>query len=218
MNQDTVLRILADAGAVLTNDHFVYTKGGHGPAYINKDAVFMHTHATSELCRGIAEYFKPSNIEVVVGPVVGGALMSQWVAYHLEILTGNTVLALYADKVEDKRGNVSFVFKRGYDAFISGKNILVVEDNLTTGGSVKQVVTLSREHEGYVVGVGALCNRGGVTAEQVGCVPYLFSLANVRMENYPPGECRLCKDGVPINTKIGKGAEFVAKYGQPKAP
>jgi orotate phosphoribosyltransferase len=60
-----------------------------------------------------------------------------------------------------------------------------------------------------VVGVAALCNRGGVTAEALGA-PALYSLASVPLESWPAEECPLCAAGVPVNTRLGKGAAFLA--------
>ncbi len=215
---DNVWKILAETGAILKDDHFVYTKGGHGSEYINKDALFMHPTELARLCQEIANQFTDtflqSRADVVLGPAVGGALVAQWVAYFLKRATvSHEVLALYADKVDD-----GFVLQRGYDAFMRDKNVLVVEDVLNTGGSVKQVVELARSHGGKVIGVGALCNRGNVRLWDIGDPPILYSLVSVNMTVYDSSQCPLCAQGKPINTKIGKGAKFVAEHGQPKAP
>ncbi|MFC1629796.1 phosphoribosyltransferase family protein [Patescibacteria group bacterium] len=89
--------------------------------------------------------------------------------------------------------------------------MLVVDDVLTTGGSVRGVVEAVRKLGGYVVGVGVIANRGQVTAKDVGDVSELFALADVTMDSYPEKECPLCKKGVPINTVLGKGQEFLAR-------
>jgi orotate phosphoribosyltransferase len=88
--------------------------------------------------------------------------------------------------------------------------VLVVEDILTTGGSARLVVEAVAAAGGTVVGVGALCNRGGVSAQQIGA-PVLFSLSTVPMESFAAEECPLCAAGVPVNTRVGKGAAFVAR-------
>jgi orotate phosphoribosyltransferase len=85
----------------------------------------------------------------------------------------------------------------------------VVEDILTTGGSARMVVEAVAAAGGTVVGVGALCNRGGVTAQALGAA-LLFSLAEVPLESFAPEECPLCRAGVPVNTRVGKGAAFLA--------
>ncbi|MEI6499047.1 MAG: phosphoribosyltransferase family protein [bacterium] len=122
----------------------------------------------------------------------------------------------YMSTVDLKPGQViyrdtgKFVFKRGYgDLVAGGKKVLVVEDVLTTGSSVKKVVEAVRAIGGEVVGVAALCNRGAVTAKDIGDVPELFSLMNISMESWDASECPLCAAGVPINTTVGKGQAFL---------
>ncbi|NTU84745.1 MAG: phosphoribosyltransferase, partial [Chloroflexales bacterium] len=65
---------------------------------------------------------------------------------------------------------------------------------------------------GVVVGVGALCNRGGITAAQIGA-PALYCLAEVPLESFAPEACPLCAAGAPVNTRLGQGAAFVAGKG-----
>lgn len=213
MNQDRIWRILKEANAILKDDHFVYTKGGHGHEYVNKDALMLMPFELDLLCNEIAEHFRASGPAIVLGPAVAGAIISYAVARNLNAPLKPLVSATYADKEGD-----GFVLKRGYDEVIKGKRALVVEDILNTGGSVKQIVELARRHGAEVIGVGAICNRGGVTADMIGDPPELFSVVSVNMQMYPADECPFCKEGRPINTKIGKGADFVAKHGQPKVP
>lgn len=210
--QKNVLATLERYGAVITDSHIVYTSGKHGSAYINKDAVYPYPHIISHLCELIAEYFASYHVEVeiVVAPAVGGVILSNRIAEHLYSLTNFRVLGVYAEKSED---NETFIIKRGYDKLIPGRRVLVVEDVLT-GGSVKKVVEAVRNLGGEVVGVGAICNRGGVKPEDIGNVPKLFSLVNVNLDAWDEAECPLCKQGVPINTEVGRGREYLAKKGK----
>lgn len=208
MQTNDVLALLAEVGALITNDHLVYTSGRHGSSYVNKDALYPHTAATSAVCAQIARHFATAAIEAVAGPAIGGVIMAQWTAYHLSVLTGSEVLAVYAE--ETTEGAVKRrVLRRGYDALVRGRRTLVVEDVLTTGGSARQTVEAVCEAGGEVVAVGALCNRGGVTAEQIGA-PALYALVELSLESYAPEACPLCAAGVPINTRIGKGAAWRA--------
>src|SRR3990167_9525772 len=158
MNEQEVLQVLGKVGAVIADSHIVYTSGKHGTAYVNKDAIYPHTAETSSLCRAIAERFADDNVQVVIGPAIGGVILSQWTAHHLTEMNGHEVLGVYAEKSE---GGDNFVIKRGYDKLIAGKNVLVVEDVLTTGGSVRKVIEAVRALGGNVIGLGALCDRGG---------------------------------------------------------
>jgi len=212
MNEQEVLRILRDVGAVITDGHFVYTSGKHGSVYINKDAVYPHIRVISQLCYAIAAHFRNKfgayyGIDSVVGPAIGGVILSTRIADWLEQMNGGNVLSLYAEKTD----NGEFVFRRGYDKFVPGRRVLVVEDVLTTGGSVKKVIEATRDLGGKVIGLGVLCNRGGVTLQDVADPPELFALVNVNLDAWDEAECPLCASYVPINEEVGKGREFLAR-------
>jgi orotate phosphoribosyltransferase len=144
-------------------------------------------------------------VEVVVAPAIGGVILSQWTAYHLSKITGRNVYSIYAEKTE---GGDSFVIRRGYGKIVAGKNVLIMEDVLTTGGSVKKVVEATRTLGGNIVGFGAFCNRGGIAPEDVG-TKKIFALINIRLDAWNEAECPLCVRGVPINIDIGKGKEYM---------
>lgn len=205
--REAILGLLTSVGAIIVDDHIVYTSGKHGSAYINKDAIYPHTSEISRLCRMIAIEFIDDKIEVVAAPVIGGVILSQWTAYHLSRITGREVLSVYAEKTKDD----GFVIKRGYDKIISGKKVLVVEDILNTGGSAKKVVDKVRILGGEVVGVGAICNRGGVTASDISNPPKLTSLIDIKLDSWDEQNCPLCAKDMPINTQIGKGMEYLTR-------
>jgi len=208
LDEYEVLEILSEVGAVITNSHIVYTSGKHGTAYVNKDAIYPHTPKISDLCQTIAWRFRKDNVQVVIGPALGGIILSQWTAYHLTEINNTEVLGVYAEKLEN---GDTFIIKRGYDKLIAGKNVLVVEDVLTTGGSAKKVIEATRAISGNVVGLGVLCNRGGITPQDVANIPKLTVLVNVKLDAWDENECLLCHEGIPINTDVGKGREFLAR-------
>ena len=204
MEEKEALQIFNEVGAIITDGHFVYASGKHGKVYINKDAIYPRTAHICRLCYAIAEKFANDNINVVAAPAVGGVILSQWVAHFLSQIDGYEVLSIYAEKSEDS----SFVFRRGYNKLISGRNILVVEDVITTGNSVKKVIEAVRVAGGNVVGVGALCNSAQVTAQDIGNVPRLRSLVNMKLDTWDLSQCPLCKQNIPINTEFGRGNHF----------
>lgn len=208
MNEQEALQILGKVGAVITDSHIVYTSGKHGTAYVNKDAVYPHTAETSRLCRAIAERFADDNVQVIIAPAIGGVILSQWTAHHLTEMSGHEVFGVYAEKSED---GDTFIIRRGYDKLIAGKNVLVVEDILTTGGSAKKVVKATRAIGGNVIGLGVLCNRGGITPQDVADVPKLTALVNITLKAWDEAACPLCERNVPVNTDVGKGREFLAR-------
>lgn len=223
MNEQEVLQVLGSVGAVIVGSHIVYTSGKHGTAYINKDAVYPHTAKTSRLCRSIAERFANDNVQVVIAPAIGGVKLSDRVAEHMSHLTGREVLSIYAEKetlaIPDPEGRErkcfaetgEFVIKRGYDKLITHKNILVVEDVLTTGGSAKKVIEAARSLGGNVVGLGVLVNRGGITPQDVADVLKLDALVSITLDAWDEATCPLCERNVPVNTDVGKGHEFLAR-------
>jgi orotate phosphoribosyltransferase len=200
-----VISILKKVQAVLTDGHFVYTSGKHGSVYVNKDAVYPHTKEASQIGKLFAQNFKNKNIDVVAAPALGGIILSQWTAYHLSKLKKKEVLSVYTEKTADNNQ----IFTRGYDKLVKGKNVLVIEDLTTTGGSVRKVVDTVRATGGKVVGIGVMINRDpkNVTSEVVGG-PFI-SLGILKAEAFDEKKCPLCKKNVPINTNVGHGKKYL---------
>ena len=209
MAQD-IVSIMKKVRAVLTDDHFVYTSGKHGSVYINKDAVYPYTQETSKIGRMFAEKFKNKKIDVVAAPALGGIILSQWTAYHLSKIQGKPILGIYTEKTENK----DQIFTRGYDKHVKGKNVLVVEDLTTTGGSVKKVVDAVRSAGGKVVAVSVMINRDPVhvNSDVVGA-PF-SALGVIKAEAFEEKKCPLCKKGVPINTMVGHGRKYLETKGK----
>lgn len=205
MNEAQVLETLQKVGA-FRSGHFVFVSGLHADTYVNKNAMYPYTREMSELCKGIAELFKGQGIDAVVGPSTGGIILSQWVAHHLSDMEGKQIYSTYADK--DGEG---FVIKRGYDELIKGKNIIVVEDLVTTGGSLRKVIEAARGAGANVAGAVAVCNRGAVTKEMIGNPPVFHSLLTVHLDQWPEQDCELCAQGIPVNTDVGHGKEYLSK-------
>ncbi len=205
MAKEDVVEILRSVGAVLTDDHFVYTSGKHGEVYINKDALYPHTAATSAICRLFAEHCANMDIDTVVGPALGGIILSQWIAYHLSEMKGHEVAGVYAEKMPDK----SFAFTRGYDAYVKGKNVLVIEDLTNTGGSVKEIVNVVQNAGGNVVSVGVMVNRDPehVNSEMMG-VPF-FALGVLKAAAYDEADLPPEIAVRPINTQVGHGKKYL---------
>ena len=211
MAQVQVLRMFREVGALISDDHLVYASGKHGSDYFDKDRMYPHTHQISRLCQSIAMSFAGSGVEAVVAPEKGGIILSQWVAYHLSEMTGREVLAFYAEKTEEG----GFIIKRGNArAILPGKKVLVVEDVLTTGGSVKKVIEAVIALGCELVGLGVLCNRGQVKPEDVANPARMVALLDLALPMYDEADCPFCKEGRPINTVLGKGKEYLAKKAQ----
>ena len=205
--QEDALADLKRVGAIITDGHFVYASRKHGSAYVNKDAIYPYTGIVRGISREMARPFRFRGVEVVAGPEKGGIILSQWVAHWLSFYSAENrqMLAVYAEKE-----NGGFVFRRGYEKLVAGRRVLIAEDILTTGGSVRSMIGAVRALGGTVVGVTALCNRGDVTSAQLS-VPRLSAYMEVPLDAWDAVDCPLCKRGVSINTEVGKGREYLAE-------
>lgn len=204
-SNEEVIDILKKTGAVISDSHFVYVSGKHAPVYINKDYVYPHTAYVSRIGEIIARKYKDSPIDVVVGPSIGGIILSQWTAHHLSLLKDKEVLSIYTEKQLDK----DQIFTRGYDVYVRGKNVLVVEDIVTTGGSLKKVINSVQREGGRVVAACAIVNKDpeNINPSFMG-VPFDY-LAIVGMDVYDEKDCPLCKANVPINIQMGHGKKYL---------
>ncbi len=205
MSDAGALALLEASGAILTGRHVVYTSGKHGSAYVNKDAVYPHTTRVAALGAMLAEAARDWAPEVVCGPALGGIVLSQWTAHALG------VPSVFAEKAPDDPE--AMLLGRGYDDLVRGRRVLVVEDILNTGVSVRRAVAAVRAAGGEVVGVAALCNRGGLIARDLD-VPVLAALVDLALEAWDEANCPLCRDGVPVSTDVGKGRAYLAAQGR----
>jgi orotate phosphoribosyltransferase len=152
----------------------------------------------------MAEKWKDKGVDVVVGPALGGIILSTWTAYHLTQMEGREVLGVYTDKDENKNQ----IFTRGYGDLIPGKNILVVEDITNTGGSAKKVVDTVKAAGGNVVGVCVMVNRDpSITNETVGA-PF-EALATFPAEAWDEAELPERIKARPVNTNVGHGKKYM---------
>jgi orotate phosphoribosyltransferase len=172
---DRVEELLKESGALLEG-HFLLTSGRHSQFYVEKFRLLEQPCVTSALCAEIARRFANDNIECVVGPVTGGIILAFETGRHLG------VRAVYAERGEGGQG---FVFRRGF-SFKPGERVLVVEDIVTTGGSVLQVVEAARAAGAEVVGVGLLVDRSGGNAN-FGC-DRVEPLLKLSFPTYAPEE------------------------------
>jgi len=142
---------------------------------------------------------------VVAAPALGGIILSQWTAYHLTELTHREVLGVYTEKTPENEQ----IFNRGYEKYVEGKRVLVLEDSTTTGQSVMKVVRALREAKGEVVAVCVMVNRDQdrVNERTLG-IPF-SSLAELPIISYEQKDCPLCKNDVPISTTLGHGKRFL---------
>jgi orotate phosphoribosyltransferase len=192
---------------VLVPGHFVFASGRHSKWYVNKTAAFVLSHHAQAYARRIAEiiYFDVPEVEAVVGPELGAITFMADVRMALYELTGKPIAGVMATKVP---GTKKFEIGRDQARFLKGKQSLVLEDVLTTGESALNTVEAISQIGGNSVAVGALWNRGGVTAANVG-VPKLFALIDEQLEDFLEEDCPDCLALLPVHTHLGKGRMFL---------
>src|SRR6267378_2279023 len=135
------------AGAFLRG-HFVYTSGRHGADYLEKFRILEDPKATTELASMIAQEFKVLRPELVAGPTTGGIILAYEVARQLG------VNAVYVERGESGVR----VLRRGFE-ISPGTRVLVVDDVVTTGGSLAETHACIANAGGIVIGVGVLADR-----------------------------------------------------------
>lgn len=129
---------------------------------------------------------------------------------HFSHGVGDSTIKLYRGEKLVKKSD-RFVFKRGYDAFVKGKNVLVVEDILNTYKTVNNMVDAVKTYGGFVVGVGALCDRSDpATRPRINYSPRTITLAHMPLSAWDAKDCPLCAKGIKVHTGLGKGADFLA--------
>ena len=187
MTNEEILQIFYDSKAMLRG-HFLLTSGRHSDVYFEKFTILRQPPYVEKLCRLMAELFRNDRVQLVVGPTTGGVLIAYEVAKHLK------TDAIYAEAGEDGR---SRVFKRGF-TIEPGTRVLVVDDIMTTGRSVKEVIDLCRSYAADIVGLGVLLDRSGGTAAFD--VP-LKPLATVAAASWEASQCPLCTQGMALTQR-----------------
>jgi orotate phosphoribosyltransferase len=182
-----VEQLFRDSGALL-DGHFVLSSGRHSPQYLEKFEVLQWPARTERLCAAIVERVRGTGVDAVAGPTTGGIILAHEVGRQLG------TRAVYAERDESGRGRV---FRRGFH-LASGERILVVDDIMSTGGSVEETIAAVRATGARVVGAAVLVDRsGGEATQRLGDVP-IYALWEVTLRTYDPAACPQCAAGEPV--------------------
>ena len=182
MSEDEVREILESSNALLQG-HFLLTSGLHSPNYLEKFRLLQNPSYTGYFCTKIADHFRGEGVQTVAGPSLGGIILAYEVARQLG------VSGIYAEREGEER-----VFRRG-QSISPGERVLIVDDILTTGGSVREMVEAVEKARGEIVGIGLLIDRSGDMPEFR--VP-LYTCCRLEIPTYQPEECPQCKAGKPL--------------------
>jgi orotate phosphoribosyltransferase len=180
---------------VLLEGHFLLASGRHSAHYFEKFRILEHPELCETFSRMIADRFRDDNISVVCGPTTGGIIIAYEVARQLGT---RCIIAEPADKGR-KIG-------RGFQVNEDDR-VLVVDDVMTTGGSVVDTLEALRGYPGRVVGIGVFIDRsGGSNRLQQ---PY-YAVYGQPVETFSEQECPLCRNGIPL-TKPGRSSNSVRR-------
>lgn len=182
-------KLLIKTGAYMQG-HFLLTSGLHSPHYYEKFRFLENPTYNEEISSALAGLFSDKEVDVVAGAAIGGILLAYEVARYFN------ARCIFAERVD---GDLKF--RRGFHV-APDENVLLVEDIVTTGGSVLELLRLVRQTEGSVQGVGVVVDRSNGAFD-----PDLdwHALYTAKVENYDPDECPLCRKGVPLTLRGRSG-------------
>jgi orotate phosphoribosyltransferase len=181
MTENELLDIFRKHSALLEG-HFILSSGLHSDRYVQCAQVLQHPRVAEQLCSQLADQLRHLKPSVVAAPALGGVLVAHEVARALG------VRAIFTERQEG-----AMTLRRGF-TLEPGEPTLVVEDVITTGLSTRETIQCIEQAGGRVVGAGTLIDRSGGTAD-LGIAK--ASLISLKIQNYNPAECPLCKAGIP---------------------
>ncbi len=179
---DAAAEIIEETGALLRG-HFRLTSGRHSGEYFQCAKMLERPVHAGELGRLLADRYRDDRVDVVVSPALGGVVIGYEVARALG------VRFLFAERQDGR-----MTLRRGF-AIGEGERVLIIEDVVTTGGSVKEVAELTRAAGGELVGFGFIVDR---SMSDPGLEPRAEALLRRVTESYESESCPLCRDGVPV--------------------
>ena len=181
LTQDEALGLFRKSGAFLEG-HFILTSGLHSPHYVEKFRVLEYPRYTARLCEHIAGEFGDEKVSVVIGPMTGGIILAHEVGRQLN------ARAMFTERVDGK-----MALRRGFE-LTSRDRVLLVEDIVTTGGSIFEVIDAVRGTGATIVGLGYLVDRSGGRVDFGIPAKAIITLDVV---THQPDVCPLCRQGVP---------------------
>jgi orotate phosphoribosyltransferase len=191
------------------NGHFQLKSGRHGDAYVEKFQVLQDPAATSELCAFFAAHGRGGDgetlVDLVAGPTTGGVILAFETARQLG------VRSIFAEEVRSEDGTTRREFRRGF-RIEPGERLLLVDDILTTGGSLKAMLPAVEAAGGEIVACLVLVDRSGgraaLASPPSGRSYPVRSLWQLDLPTWDagPATCPLCADGVPLYAPGSSGA------------
>lgn len=180
MTKEEILTIFRETGVMLEG-HFQLTSGRHSDKYMQCARLFQYPGIAERFAKELAGKFE--NVDLVAGPALGGIIIAYEVSRHLNV-----------QNVFAERENGQMTLRRGFE-LPRGARVLVVEDVVTTGGSVKEVMSLVRSLGGEIAGVGSVVDRSDGKVDFG--VPF-NAVLSMKVVSWEADECPLCREGWPL--------------------
>ncbi len=183
MKSNEVLDLLEWSGAIMKG-HFKLTSGKHSNQYIEKFRLLENPIALDKICSTMSALYKKSEVDLVVSAAIGGILLAGGVGRHLN------VKHIFSERVNGK-----MCFKRGFN-IEDGQNVLIVEDIVTTGGSINEIISLVEKYNANIVGIVSIVDRN----DKKNFFKYPYeTLLNFPVESWDEKECPDWLKKIPIN-------------------
>jgi len=183
-------QILQETGALLTG-HFQLASGRHGEKYMQCAKVLQHPEHTAYIAQTVAKEFENEDIDIVLAPAVGGII------FGYELARSLGAKSIFAEREEGK-----MTLRRGFE-IPKGAKVVIAEDVVTTGGSIREVIAIANEHGATIIGACVMVDRSGGSIDFGMKYAAAYSTA---IESYTPEGCPLCKKGIPIVKPGSRGA------------
>ncbi len=180
---NNIEEIFVKSGAI-RKGHFLLSSGLHSPVYWEKFQVLQFPVYTEKLCRIITSHFRSERVEVVAGPTTGGVILAYEVARQLGIR------GIFAEKTTTGER----AFRRGF-SIAMGERVLIVDDIMTTGGSIFETIAAVKKLGGNIVGIGILVDRSD---KKIDFGIPLFTCHRADEITYKSQTCPLCAGGIPL--------------------
>ena len=182
MKSKEVLDLLEWSGAIM-NGHFKLTSGKHSNQYIEKFRLLENPIALDKICSTMADIYKNKEIDLVISAAIGGILLAGGVGRYLN------VKHIFSERVDGE-----MCFKRGF-TIEKKQNVLIVEDIVTTGGSINEIISLVENYHANIIGIVSIVDRND--KKRIFNYPY-ETLLNYPTQSWNDKECPDCKKKISI--------------------